>query len=112
MDELMIVPPDSGQSVWFGGFGVRFLLSGDRTDGRLSVVEHPLAPRALVAPMHTHTHEDEFSFVIASPEIPRADAAENPELLGAVTSFRQIGTDLLQAVDGSTVVQVAMSRTM
>jgi mannose-6-phosphate isomerase-like protein (cupin superfamily) len=40
--------------------GVRFLLSSER----FSLVEHWLPPRGLGAPVHTHTHEDEFSFVI------------------------------------------------
>jgi mannose-6-phosphate isomerase-like protein (cupin superfamily) len=43
---------------------VRFILGGHQTDGRFALVEHPLAPWALAAPMHTHTHEDEFSFVL------------------------------------------------
>ncbi len=64
MDEGLVVPPDAGHSIWLGGFGVRFLLDGGHTDGRLSLVEHPLASRALAAPLHTHTREDEFSFVI------------------------------------------------
>ena len=32
-------------------------------NGRLSVIEHPIEPRSVAAPMHTHTREDEFSFV-------------------------------------------------
>ena len=44
--------------------GVRFLIDGDTTDGRFSLVEHWLPPRGLGAPMHTHAHEDEYSYVI------------------------------------------------
>jgi quercetin dioxygenase-like cupin family protein len=33
--------------------------------GKLSLVEHPLAPRALGSPMHTHSHEDEYSYILA-----------------------------------------------
>lgn len=42
----------------------RFLVDGDETGGRLAVVEHTLGPRVLAAPMHLHTKEDEFSFVL------------------------------------------------
>lgn len=40
------------------------MLGADRTGGRLSLVEHPLAPRALGSPMHTHRREDEYSVVL------------------------------------------------
>ena len=29
-----------------------------------SLVEHPIAPRTLAAPMHIHAHEDEYSYVL------------------------------------------------
>ena len=48
----------------FSAIGVRFLLTGDQTDGRFSLVEHPLPPHALGAPPHTHRDEDEYSFVL------------------------------------------------
>ena len=32
--------------------------------GRFSVVHHPIAPRSLVAPLHRHHCEDEYSFVL------------------------------------------------
>ena len=47
------------------GFGVRFLLSGDHTAGRFALVEHPLGPHALAAPLHRHTREDEYSLVLS-----------------------------------------------
>jgi quercetin dioxygenase-like cupin family protein len=34
------------------------------TDGRFALVEHVIAPRELAAPVHTHVHEDEYSYVI------------------------------------------------
>lgn len=42
----------------------RFLISAADTEGRFSLVEHILPPRALAAPMHYHTLEDEYSFVL------------------------------------------------
>lgn len=47
-----------------GGVEVVFHLDGAGTDGRFSVVEHPLAPGALIEP-HTHQREDEYSFVLS-----------------------------------------------
>lgn len=48
----------------FGGLGVHWKLDGALSQGRFAVVHHPLAPRALAAPLHYHHNEDEYSFVI------------------------------------------------
>jgi mannose-6-phosphate isomerase-like protein (cupin superfamily) len=42
----------------------RFMIDGKDTDGRLSVVEHTVAPHVLAGPMHFHTREDEYSYVL------------------------------------------------
>jgi mannose-6-phosphate isomerase-like protein (cupin superfamily) len=42
----------------------RFMIATDRTEGRFALIEHRLAPRALAAPLHLHTREDEWSFVL------------------------------------------------
>jgi mannose-6-phosphate isomerase-like protein (cupin superfamily) len=47
-----------------GVVGTRFIVAGGPSDGRFSVVEHPIVPRGLAAPVHIHTREDEFSFVL------------------------------------------------
>jgi len=44
--------------------GVRFLVDGETTGGRFSLVEHTLPPRGLGAPLHRHANEDEYSYVI------------------------------------------------
>lgn len=44
--------------------GVRFMIEGEATNGAFSLVEHPLPPRALGAPLHTHRNEDEYSYVL------------------------------------------------
>ena len=44
--------------------GAVLLLGGEASDGRFSLLEHPLAPRALGAPVHTHAREDEYSLVL------------------------------------------------
>ena len=47
-----------------GPLGAILMLGGDRTAGSLSLVEHPLQPRALGSPVHTHRDEDEYSVVL------------------------------------------------
>ena len=56
--------PDEGQIVHLLALGVRFMIDGDATGGAFSLVEHPLPPRALGAPVHTHRNEDEYSYVL------------------------------------------------
>ncbi len=58
------IPADGGESVDLGGLGIVWKIEGAEADGRFSVVHHPLAPRALAAPLHRHTREDEYSFVL------------------------------------------------
>jgi quercetin dioxygenase-like cupin family protein len=60
----LIVPSGVGNTVQVGGLGITFKIKGESTGGLFSIVEHPLAPRALGAPMHRHKNEDECSFVI------------------------------------------------
>jgi mannose-6-phosphate isomerase-like protein (cupin superfamily) len=47
-----------------GVVGARFIMDGTSSQGRFSVVEHPIAPRGLAAPVHRHTREDEYSFIL------------------------------------------------
>jgi mannose-6-phosphate isomerase-like protein (cupin superfamily) len=42
----------------------RFMIDGAGTAGRLSVVEHTLAPHVLAGPLHHHSREDEYSYVL------------------------------------------------
>lgn len=42
----------------------RYLINSPDTEGRFFLVEHTLGPRALAAPMHFHTREDEYTFVL------------------------------------------------
>jgi quercetin dioxygenase-like cupin family protein len=58
-----VLKASDGELVRLSQLGVRFLLRGEQTDGRLAVVEHPMPPRSLGAPVHTHTNEDEISYV-------------------------------------------------
>jgi quercetin dioxygenase-like cupin family protein len=42
----------------------RFLIDGAEAGGRFALVEHLLPPRALAGPLHRHTREDEYSFIL------------------------------------------------
>ena len=57
---MSVISPQEGESVDLGGLGVRFMTVGEG----FSLVEHPIAPRTLAAPMHVHEHEDEYSYVL------------------------------------------------
>jgi mannose-6-phosphate isomerase-like protein (cupin superfamily) len=59
-----VVGPQDGKAGFLGSIGVRFMIDGDETGGGFSLVEHPMPPRALAAPLHRHNREDEYSFVI------------------------------------------------
>jgi mannose-6-phosphate isomerase-like protein (cupin superfamily) len=47
------------------GLGTRYLIRGADTDGRFALIEHTIPPRGLAAPVHTHEHEDEYSYVLS-----------------------------------------------
>jgi mannose-6-phosphate isomerase-like protein (cupin superfamily) len=59
-----IVGPKDGPEGFLGSIGVRFMIDGSEAAERFSLVEHPMSPRALAAPLHLHTREDEYSYVL------------------------------------------------
>ena len=59
-----LVGPKDGKAGFLGSIGVRFMIDGDETDQGFSLVEHPMSPRALAAPLHRHNREDEYSYVL------------------------------------------------
>lgn len=63
MAQSTLIGPRDGEEVQMGGAGARFMLDGEATGGGFSMVEHPLEPRALGAPLHRHKNEDEYSYV-------------------------------------------------
>ena len=65
MPSAKIVGPLEGKAGFLGSIGVRFMIHGEEAHGGFSLVEHPMSPRALAAPLHRHTREDEYSFVLS-----------------------------------------------
>jgi quercetin dioxygenase-like cupin family protein len=61
-----VVGPRDGTSGFLfpGAVGVRFMIGGEESGGGFSLVEHPMVARALAAPLHRHTREDEYSYVL------------------------------------------------
>jgi mannose-6-phosphate isomerase-like protein (cupin superfamily) len=56
--------PEEREVLLHGPLGALLLIGADATGGGFSIVEHPLAPRALGALVHTHRNEDEYSLVL------------------------------------------------
>jgi len=61
---VKVVGPRDGKLGFLGSIGVRFMMDGGEAGERFSLVEHPMSARALAAPMHRHTREDEYSYVV------------------------------------------------
>ncbi len=59
-----ILGPNDGKAGFLGSIGVRFMIDGLDSGGGFSLVEHPMSPRALGAPLHRHSREDEYSYVL------------------------------------------------
>ena len=56
--------PGDGKAHDLGSLGARFMAWTEETGGGFSLVEHPMPPRHLAAPLHRHSREDEYSFVL------------------------------------------------
>ena len=59
-----IVGPQDGKAVDLAVVGVRFMAWVEETGGGFSLVEHPIPPGMLAAPLHRHNREDEYSYVL------------------------------------------------
>jgi mannose-6-phosphate isomerase-like protein (cupin superfamily) len=78
-----VIGPGDGKIVDLGSLGVRFMVWSEESGGGFSLVEHPIPPRTLAAPLHRHTNEDEYSYVLDS----RMGA-----LLGDAVVYADVGT--------------------
>lgn len=59
-----IVPPGGGLDAPLSRLGTIHKVPGDITHGQVAIVEHTLPPKALAAPLHRHSREDELSIVL------------------------------------------------
>ena len=59
-----VVGSRDGKAGFLGSIGVRFMLDGEEAGDRFAMVEHPMSPHALAAPLHRHTREDEYSYIV------------------------------------------------
>jgi quercetin dioxygenase-like cupin family protein len=59
-----VLAPGEGRIAFLGTIGVRFMIDALASGGGFSLIEHPMAPRALAAPLHRHAREDEYSFIL------------------------------------------------
>src|SRR3954468_24048866 len=82
-----VIGPNDGKKGFLGSIGVRFVLDGEETGRGFSLIEHPMPPRALAAPLHRHTNEDEYSYVLEGR-------------MGAL-----LGDEVVEAGPGDTVVK-------
>jgi steroid delta-isomerase-like uncharacterized protein len=81
------LPRGSTDSVFVDQLGIRYLLTSEDTDGHMTMLEIPCTPNSVVAPIHTHTLEDEFQVILE----------------GEVCF--ELGGELIRAKAGDTVVQ-------
>ena len=82
-----VIGPRDGRAGFLGSIGVRLMLGGETTGEGFAVVEHPMSARALAAPLHRHTREDEYSYVLTGR-------------MGAL-----LGDDVLEAGPGDLVLK-------
>jgi mannose-6-phosphate isomerase-like protein (cupin superfamily) len=59
-----IVGPGEGIDAPLARLGTIHKVPSAATRGRLAIVEHTLPPKALAAPLHRHSREDELSIVL------------------------------------------------
>lgn len=64
MGTARVLGPHEGKAGMLGSMGVRFMIDRSDSGGGFSLVEHPIPPRALGAPLHRHSREDEYSYVL------------------------------------------------
>lgn len=62
--EVKVIGATDGKQGWLGGLGIRFMVPGADSAGGFALVEHSLRPRALAAPLHRHSREDEYSYIL------------------------------------------------
>ena len=64
MSKPIVIGSTDGRLVTLQTIGVRYMIPSEHSENRFSLVEHPIPPLALAAPLHRHSREDEYSFVL------------------------------------------------
>jgi mannose-6-phosphate isomerase-like protein (cupin superfamily) len=59
-----VLGPLDGDIIGAEGLTDRLMIEAKDSGGGFALVEHRLGPRMLVAPLHRHTREDEYSYVL------------------------------------------------
>lgn len=59
-----VVRAQDGTAFDLRSLGVRFMVWSQESGGGFSLIEHPIPPRTLAAPLHRHEYEDEYSYVV------------------------------------------------
>ena len=60
-----VLRSEQGNVGQLGSMGVRFMVDSGDSGGTFSLVEHPIPPLKLAAPLHRHAREDEYTLVLA-----------------------------------------------
>lgn len=60
----VVIGPEDGDISPAGRVRDRFLLEAHQTGGRFALVEHRFEPHSLAAPVHRHSREDEYTYVV------------------------------------------------
>ncbi len=59
-----VLGPLDGDIIGPEGYTDRFMVEAKDSGGGFALVEHGLGPRMLAAPLHRHTREDEYNYVL------------------------------------------------
>jgi mannose-6-phosphate isomerase-like protein (cupin superfamily) len=59
-----VLRSEEGRAGLLGSMGVRFMVDSADSGDTFSLVEHPIPPLKLAAPLHRHSREDEYTFVL------------------------------------------------
>lgn len=59
-----VLRTEQGKVGQLGSIGVRFMVDSVDSGETFSLVEHPIPPLKLAAPLHRHSREDEYTFVL------------------------------------------------
>jgi quercetin dioxygenase-like cupin family protein len=62
--QAKVLGPRDGKAGQLGSIGVRFMVDASESGGGFALVEHPMPPHQLGAPLHRHSREDEYTFVL------------------------------------------------